>query len=283
MTHTPWSRAVLAFACLFFAAPATAPVPAADSTYDSKIAAARALALENSHAEARAVFADALALATDDEQKRWTQLWLTAEEVAADRSRASGPAVRSELARVLVGYENKSVPRDRFWAAAKAVEADTYWVSSAEALKLRFEIASFWAMQSATAENEDPFVTAATQLGTALASGEFDKRTSPLADSIALLRQAAAPPTASPRSCPAHDPARPRAPTTAPPRADCTAADHERLRSSRRGHPRHPGRGRGAPPPRELVAPAHTIVGSAVAKSRIRRADERRPRRPGGV
>lgn len=189
MSRHPWAIALAAL-ILFTSTWPTRAVSAEENSYASRLATARALAAEGSHAAARDRYAEALAMTDDAEQKRWTQLWLLAEDLSADRSKSNGPRVASELAALLAPYGKPGAVRDRFWAAAKSVEADTHWPSTPEALQLRLEVASFWASQPASPENEAPFLEAAMLLGRTLATGYRDKTNAPLADSFALLRQA---------------------------------------------------------------------------------------------
>src|SRR5687768_1953109 len=95
MSHPLWTVAALSLVLFFSSQPARGAEPAGD--YDSLISAARAFAAEGSHALAQQKFSDALALAKNDEQKRWTQLWVLTEAAAADRSHGRVPQLHPQL------------------------------------------------------------------------------------------------------------------------------------------------------------------------------------------
>ncbi|MEO7412900.1 MAG: alpha-2-macroglobulin family protein [Opitutaceae bacterium] len=189
MNHTPWVTAIVGMILFSNAVPRGAAA-AEVNDYASRIAAAQALAAEGSHAGARAIYREALTLVADPEQRRWIQLSILGEELAEDRSRRDAPRIRTELAQLLNRDEKSEVVRDRFWAAARSVEAETYWPSSSERLAIHFDVAAFWAAQPPAPENEQAFVSASALLGQSLATGDFDRATTPVADAIDLLRQA---------------------------------------------------------------------------------------------
>jgi alpha-2-macroglobulin len=190
MSHTPRAAAIVAL--LLFSGGLSSRAATAETTYESRIAAARALTAEGSHAGARAIYTEALSLATDENQKRWAQLWILAEDLAEDRNRERALRIRADLAKLLTRDEKSEIVHDRFWAAARTIEADTYWLSSPDALKARLEVATFWAAESAALENEAPFVNAVALLGQTLATGNFDRSSAPVADALELLRQSTA-------------------------------------------------------------------------------------------
>ena len=114
MPH-PLSTAVLVWlVCIMILPVGNAAESSKVSSYVEHLASARALATEGSHALAHAAFAEALAVAPDETQRRWCQLWILTEELANPDD--------STMRRVVVGcrqllepYEKHDATRDSFW------------------------------------------------------------------------------------------------------------------------------------------------------------------------
>ena len=139
------------------------PVSAPDvvGDYALTIAAAKAFAAENSWAKAREQYAAALALAPDDEAKRWCELWLVEAEFRGESTRdwseRDGWQKRHEddFARLLTPY-SKGRARDGFWRAALEARArfrgDGGWLLSDSAWQDRFAVADWLAEQPGSEE-----------------------------------------------------------------------------------------------------------------------------------
>ena len=160
----------------------------AASPYEARLAAARALEKENSHHLASVAFAEAMALAPDEDAKRWCELWML-EAAWHEGSSGTRTRLRQSLSLLLAPYGKGPRPRDAFWAEAARFSAGRL---DAPALATSLEVARYWAELPPTAENAERLAAAADTLASDLPRYYSSSVSHELASaSLAFLRQAA--------------------------------------------------------------------------------------------
>lgn len=154
------------------------------SKYDQRLAAARTLAAEGSHALARTAFAEAQSLAPTDEQRRWCRLWILEQEQAGKPERESAERIQRELIELLTPYEKNADARDAFWAAAASLMG-----TSQSRLDVLAEVAGYWATQPVSSDGAEQFARSLLALGGGLAESR-NGFPSNLATVLEMLREA---------------------------------------------------------------------------------------------
>ncbi len=194
-------RLLLAFASVLLAL-ASSTFASDDATFESRLAAARSLAAENSPALALPVYAEALALAPTPSLRRQCQLEMLAAEFAQAPRYETPPKITAALDELLAPYVKNEIPRDAFWASATEFSATLgARRDPAAALALRLTVATHFGQQPPSPVNTPLFTDAVRALGRQLAADSFhgDQKKIPttVAASFALLRQAASLPSES--------------------------------------------------------------------------------------